>query len=227
MTMELLLYDDAMGSITQYVAFEMNGDLGKRAVIDWGDGTIDSVTLAPSDYWNEPPTTYSHNYETEHFTSRKFISVTGDVENIKLVRFGYDISLLSVSIENLPRLQHFGVNFQISLPSLEVSDKANLETLIIGYQYGLHDVTISNNPSLKFISMHEVFPLSTQAVDTMIDGVYTTATTNNVHEGTFEMTNSDPEDYHNFLLIGPPSEAGLEKLRNLRDNLHWTIPALE
>lgn len=206
---------------TTYINFEMNGADGKKVVINWGDGTADSIVLTTSDFWNTPTTFYYHTYQNpgDFKASKSFISVSGDIEAVQLLRFGWDISLHSISLQHLSELTHLGIHFQGNIQAVDVSENHALQLLGVSYHTALQTVMLGDNPELLNLYLSEL-PLSTAAIDQVIDRLHASIQNHPRRDGIFDLYNYNNDD---FVFIGPPTSTRIEKLQSMENDYGWSV----
>jgi hypothetical protein len=193
----------------EYFDFEIAANGPGSLLIHWGDGTVESVTLPVTDH-------FSHEY-TGAGPYHAFI--IGNLDHVTRVEFFYaggDVNALSLI--HLPELRVFRSGLNRMPATVDISKNLNLEHFeAMSEQFTSLDVSM--NTHLNFLYLFTPF-FTTAAIDDVIDDLYTNVTTHGVYGGEFAapMTWEDGGQ-----IIGPPSEASLDKLRSLRDDYGWDV----
>ncbi len=212
---------------TQHVSFDINGDAGKEVVVDWDDGTFTTLILKPLP--GEPPYydgitgsfTLDHVYTTTTHPVPRHVSITGDIESIRQLNFGYSVYIKSLSLQNLTGLIDARVWFQNSLETVDFSSNKNLQMIGVGYNESMKSFTIPQTNKLKFLILEEM-DLTTEEIDKVINDLYQNVTAHNIMEGEFRLSKI-AEDGSSYEYIGPPSEDGLAKLDILANYYLWNV----
>jgi hypothetical protein len=197
-------------------SFFMSGIAGKKVVIDWGDGTTENVTLSTFipeefgsyEFYHSPPDAKSY-----------FVSITGDLDAIQELGYSWTGSSFDLSFQHATGLIRFGFYFNYAVEHLDFTANQQLSILAVGYA-SVNSINISANQKLKQITLEEL-PLSTAAVDAIVDDIYNNAVIGNI-QGSLTMVRYD-SDLGEDVMLGPPSPEAVEKLYILRDEYFWSI----
>jgi hypothetical protein len=177
--------------------------------IDWGDGTNELFTLSGE------LTLATHTFFSPGCCP---VNITGDIDRI-----------LSLRADNS------------DISAINVQGLSGLIEIWLGHIQGPTEIDFTHNPALYILFMpsvsrlkHVTLPpaslfqsymidvsapnqMATADIDALIDQAYIQATP--PIAGIFQLT--DPSSPNGF--VGPPSPAGMDKLRVLRDVDHWYI----
>jgi hypothetical protein len=182
--------------------------------VSWGDGTTSTHVVS------EAYTTLAHNYSQP---GNYPVNITGDLR--KIVSFNtsyYAARFNSISFAALPALESVSIfltsgssvldlskNFRLT--SVSVVAVEGLETLILPERHTINDLGFMGPSSW----------ITTEAVDAIIDNIYSNAVKRKIFEGNFFLN----ADYiaEDGSIIGPPSATSMAKLRILKDEYHWFI----
>jgi hypothetical protein len=188
--------------------FGINAEGAGSLLINWGDGTVQSVTLPVSDH-------FSHLYTG---AGPFYAFVTGDLDHIVQTQFFYgngDINALSLI--HLPELKVFRSGLNHMPATVDVSKNLKLEHFeVMSLQFSSLD--ISKNVHINFLYLFAP-AFSTAAIDKVVDDLYANVTTYEIYGGDF----SAPQEEDMGIIIGPPSAGSMDKLRSLRDYYQWTF----
>lgn len=197
--------------LPEQVEFYLQGN-GGRISINWGDGTIEKLTIGSS------IVTLNHQYKAaKNYT----INMSGDIKTITSFRMNY----LGTRINKI----HFGglVNLKeaemgllpYTMDVINLSRNRALETVrVVGLQ-SMDDVLLPSNNKLVNVDISGENEMTTAAVDRVIARVHDSVI-NNPRKGSFVLGSLWGETNE---MIGPPSSYSINKLKKLRDVYGWTI----
>jgi hypothetical protein len=197
--------------LPQLTEFYLSGN-GAKVWVNWGDGTIDKVTLTDSRNY------MSHQYnDTRNYTIR----VTGDIANITTFGMYYQHIIIRnvhlVGLTNLSKLS-MGLNYQSpSIVNLNYNRKIEIIDLS-GDQ--LTDIILPSVNKLTTVLVTSAPNLSTAVVDKIIGRVWNSVQAS-PRAGYFALNQYwDPEQPE---MVGPPSAYSIARLKKLRDVYGWEI----
>lgn len=203
-----------------YPHFQMRvyGD-GGNVSVNWGDGTIEKVTLDA----------YGPELRHDYQALKKYkIVISGDIKAIT----GFDATGTSAKIDaihfgGLVNLKNVTMAWADSPEIINLSRNRKLESVIITMAYGTKDILLPTTNAITHIEVTEIKdaagnPLPTAVVDRIVSRIYDSVK-NSPRAGLFDLkadvvqSNSDPT------MVGTPSSYTLNKLRTLRDTYRWAI----
>jgi hypothetical protein len=194
---------------TEDFDFEIEAGGTGTLEINWGDGTVETITLPVMDH-------FSHLYTS---AGPHYVSVTGDLNRIVRTEFFYangDINALSLI--HLPNLVVFRSGLNHMPATVDLSRNLNLEHFEV-MSMDFSSLDISHNTHLNFLYLFAP-SFTSAAIDDVIDDLYTNVTTYGVYGGEF----SAPTDWSDGPpIIGPPSPESIDKLRSIRDDYGWLV----
>jgi hypothetical protein len=189
--------------------------IGGRVSINWGDGTIQKITLT------EEGTGFSHQYQRfKNYT----INVSGDIKNITAFDTVFpDIKFNSIHFGGLVNLRSVAINLsEYSPETINLSRNRMLESVYFIGCYRTKDILLPTTNAIKSIYISGENQLSTAVVDRIVSRVYDSVK-KSPRSGSFELKQLwDQEDYSTEM-VGPPSSYTLNKLRTLRDTYGWHV----
>jgi hypothetical protein len=175
-------------------------------LINWGDGTVEAVTLPVS-------THFFHHYTG---AGPFYASVTGDLDQITGTQFFYESGdINALSLIHLPALRIFRSGLNTMPATVDLSQNPLLEHFeVMSMEFSSVDISMNTHINLLYLFAPS---FTTAAIDKAIDDLYTNVTANGIYGGEF----SAPDESN--IIVGPPSEASMVKLRSLRDDYGWTF----
>lgn len=198
-----------MGSLE----FALNGDPGALS-IDWGDGTSEPFALTNDDSF------VSHIYATDgHFP----ITITGDLQKIKYFYSFYGNGALdSINTQSLSNLKEIRFGLTNGPKVIDLRYNKKIEFIMMTGLHELEELLLPDENSIYYIDISGPNLITTSGIDQIINKIYATAVMNNVMNGGFQL---NKQWYPPFTgeAVGPPSEAGIMKLRELRDSYNWSV----
>jgi hypothetical protein len=189
------------------------GGSGKISV-NWGDGTIEKLTLGSI------ATGLKHQYDrVKNYT----IQITGSISTLSEFRCNYQhVNLRKVHLSGLTGLKTFSVGSNYLGPeAINFSHNRQLADLSLMIPQ-LSDVILPTTNQINRLSLAGPNRLSTAVVDRVISRVYDSVKAN-PRAGVIELSADafgDPEDH---AMIGPPSSFSINKLKILKNNYGWTV----
>jgi hypothetical protein len=185
--------------------FEIMGAAGSFLIVNWGDGTSESITL--------PVVQLTHQYTGE---GPFYAYVTGDLDQITETRFFYENGdINALSLIHLPNLRVFNSGLNTMPATVDLSRNLLLEQFsVMSMEFSSVDISRNTHINLLYLFAPS---FTTAAIDKAIDDLYTNVTANGIYGGEF----SAPDESNN--VVGPPSAGSIDKLKALRDVYGWTI----
>lgn len=177
--------------------------------IDWGDGTSEPFTLS------EEVTPVTHNYFSAGCCP---VNITGDIDRILSLRV-HNSDISAINVKGLSSLIEIWLRYMQGPTEIDFTHNPALYILFMPSVSRLKHVKLP--PASVFqsymIDVNAPNQMATADIDALIDQAYVQATPGIA--GIFQLT--DPSTPNGF--VGPPSPAGMAKLRVLRDVDHWYI----
>ena len=176
--------------------------------IDWGQ-----TGLLPENLTLEGGTNdiIEHEYPaTAHYTVR----VEGELDKIQEV--GVPAPGTNIDVSQLPNLVSFRGLFNDVVTTLDLSGNHQLQNLDLLWLYSLTSVTVPSDAPYNRVRLDGI-PLTTTALDDLIDDIYAGVVWHDVHNGYFQYY-----DLPNAL-----TPASLDQLESLQNDFGWTLePAI-
>jgi hypothetical protein len=203
------------------VELRISGTVSAMIVIDWGDSTIEDITL--EDYYSNPY--YEHQYSrVKNYT----IKITGKIKNIDYFGMEYQdvVKVNNIYLSGLTGLKELSLTIVNGPPVINLSHNKLLETLTL-VALPLRDITMPSTNVLRHVDISSTPEISTAAVDRVIGRVYESVVSN-PREGYFILDKdywweSDEGYKDKNAMVGPPSSYSITKLKRLRDIYGWDI----
>jgi hypothetical protein len=181
---------------------------GSGLHIDWGDG---SVGYDISD---------GHKYEPG---KRYVIHVSGALESINEVGGVYNsANFHDIDFTRLTNLRTLDFTIASTPKRVDLSTCTRLSRLNFFECRGTEELILPRSPELVHVIVSGS-QLSTAAINAVIDRMHANAKEFEIYSGEFRFIRNTFGTDDMTILAGPPDEAALEKLRELRDVYHWTI----
>lgn len=203
--------------LPQLTEFYLSGEPGTKVSVNWGDGTIQKVTI------DESRNYMSHQYNRiKNYT----IQVTGEISKITTFGMYYQhIIIRNVYLAGLVNLRKISMGLNYRVPSIvNLSHNRKIETLDLNGPE-LTDIIVPSENRLNTVLISGPNALSTAVVDRIISRVYTSVQAS-PRTGYFALNENWYDDQPG--MVGPPSSYSITKLRKLRDVYGWEItPSLE
>ncbi|MBT1700362.1 hypothetical protein KK083_25975 [Fulvivirgaceae bacterium PWU4] len=197
------------------VSFHMMGSGGKVS-INWGDGTIEKVTI--TSYLEE----YSHQYDrVKNYT----IKIDGDIKNIEYYGMSYQdgVRVRNLHLSGLTGLKTINLVIMTEAPEvINLSHNKLLEEIDFVDLTTLKQVIVPTTNKLTAIRLTGCTQLSTAAMDHIIGRVYQSVVST-PRTGSFSASMSWYDEGTMNEMIGPPSSYSINKLRKLRDSYGWSV----
>jgi hypothetical protein len=205
--------------LPQLTEFYLSAPAGTKVSINWGDGSIDKVTLDGD----------SRNYMSHQYNRIKNynIQVTGEISKITTFGIYYQhIIIRNVYLSGLVNLTDLRMGLNYRVPAVvNFSHNRKIEIIDLSSGDDLTDVILPSDNRLTTLLLSGPNSLSTAAVDRIISRVYTSVQAS-PRAGYFSLSESWYEESEE--MIGPPSSYSITKLKKLRDVYGWeTSPVLE
>lgn len=204
-------------NLPQLANFYLEGPGGTKLSINWGDGTIQKVTLT-----GETRDYFEHQYSRfKNYT----IQVTGEISSITTFGLYYQhIIIRDVHLAGLVNLAKLSMGFNYQNPSV-VNFSHNRKIEIIDLTGEVADIIIPSENNLSTVLISGPNNLTTVVIDRIISRVYTSVQSSPragyfaLHAEWYQETNDK---------VGPPSAYSITKLKKLRDVYGWEIaPEIE
>jgi hypothetical protein len=179
--------------------------------IDWGDGTVEPFEILADQG------ILKHDY----LTLGDFkISITGDLDKVTLFYQFYGIGETDeINLQGLTELKSMNFGWTPHGPRvIDLSQNTKLENLMVANIPQLEKLILSDQV-ITWMEVTGPFAMSIANVNTLVDQIHQNVVTHNAMNGTLFIRNH----YRTDEILGPPSAAGLAKLRELRDTYHWSI----
>jgi hypothetical protein len=192
--------------------YEMQlGGMPGNLMIDWGDGTIEPYAIATDQ------TVAKHDY----LTLGDFkINITGDLDKITIFYQFYGIGETeAINLQGLTELKSMNFGWTPHGPRvIDLSQNTKLENLMVANIPQLEKLILPDQ-GITWMEVTGPFSMSIANVNTLVDQIHQNVVTHNVMDGTLLIRNH----YRTDEILGPPSAAQLDKLRELRDTYGWSI----
>jgi hypothetical protein len=185
---------------------------GAKVSINWGDGTIEKVTLG------ESRTYFSHQYNR---IKNYNIQITGEISKITTFGMYYQhLIIRNVYLAGLVNLEEIRIGLNYKGPSvINLSHNKNISLIDLGYDQ-ITDIIVPSTNKLTTVLISGQNQLSTSVVDRIVSRVYTSVQAS-PRPGYFALNKY--WDEQETEMVGPPSSYSLTKLRKLRDVYGWTV----
>jgi hypothetical protein len=196
------------------VEMEVGGTGGKIAV-NWGDGTIEKITLTPA------LITLRHQYER---AKNYVIKIDGQITNIEVYRLTYQSARFkNFYLSGLTGLKEFDIVLSNGPSVINLSHNKLIESLGLVGVNNLQDVILPTANNIRYISVAGPNQISTAVIDRIVGRVYQSVV-NNPRAGTFTLSTEwwhgpEPDDE----MVGPPSGYSITKLNKLKNTYGWNI----
>lgn len=203
-------------ALPQLTEFYLSGTPGAKVSVNWGDGTIQKMTL------DEERNYMSHQYNR---VKNYNIQVSGEIKKITTFGMYYQhIIIRNVYLSGLTNLRDIRMGLNYRAPSVvNLSHNRKIELMDLSGE-NLTDIIVPSENNLTTVLIGGPSGLSTAVVDRIISRVYTSVQAS-PRAGYFALN----EDWDQELpgMVGPPSSYSITKLRKMRDMYGWEIvPAL-
>lgn len=192
--------------------FFLGGNAAKVSV-NWGDGTIEKVTLDDSRNY------FSHQYDRKkNYT----IQITGEITKITALEIYYQhVMIRNLYLAGLTNLEDLTIGSNYSCPSvINLSYNKKIRHIEVGDEE-ISDIIIPSTNNLQTVLLDGPNNLSTAVVDRIISRVYTSVQAN-PRSGVFGLKAFWYEEENNEM-VGPPSSYSITKLKKLKSNYGWII----
>jgi hypothetical protein len=169
-------------------------------------------------YYDELNPVYS--FSLLHTDPQEYnVTITGDLDMVTECHQDYGGLISEINLSGFTNIEQISLAFH-PLTSIDFSANKNLHFL---YFYGMPSLTDFTLPEDHFINDFNISGntgLSAAKVDEAISNIYANAITKNIDNGQISIST---EYYGGSVMLGPPSEASIEKLTELRDVHGWYI----
>lgn len=209
-----IFYDGITDTESNFeISLGFQGDI----LIDWGDGVFENSSTSGNDIYKD----FYHKYDKEGFY---FVSVTGDIQNLKSFYSFYSSGpIYEINLKNLPELIDFSLGFLGGLSNpkeVDFSYNHKLQSINMANNWYLEKIIIPENNVITSLSIPGPNQINTSTLEQIVSKIYESAIQNNRQEGYIGLS-IEGED--NLPVTGPPSEYTLVQLRYLKKNLNWYI----
>jgi hypothetical protein len=192
------------------------GGTGGSVTVNWGDGQTDSYSMA-----NEPEFEVAHNYAQ---AGKYPITITGDLDNITYFYSFYGGSIFSeISFKHLVNLNEIRYGLTHGPETIDLSHNKNLQFAMLPGMMSLKTLLLPETHKMIFLEIDGANQLNAEAVNAIIDNMYTNAVAGNLRDGVFGLRASWAQDENDMTMVGPPSAASMTKVEDLRDSYGWII----
>jgi len=198
---------------------ELGGESGTISV-DWGDGTSDTYSLNPEGEVNS--VTIAHDYASSFPIYR--ITVTGDLDRIETFGSAYGYGALrEMNIQGLVNLKDLRIVYTDGPSVIDLTNNDKIESIMVPAVHQLKKIVFPKNKRTHITYMDITGPnqMTPDDIDALLYEFYHDRIVwNHVENGALLMArlpnNADE-------MLGPPSAAGIQILRDMRDSYHWHI----
>lgn len=201
--------------LPQLTEFYLSGNPGAKVSVNWGDGTIEKVTLDES-----------RNYMTHQYSRIKNYNIQVKGEISRITEFGMyyqHIIIRDVYLAGLVNLKRISIGLNYQSPSVvNLSHNRKIETLDLSGNE-LTDIIVPSENNLTTVLIPGPNALSTAVVDRIISRVYTSVQAS-PRAGYFALNENQDQELPE--MVGPPSSYSITKLKKLRDLFGWEIVPL-
>lgn len=184
--------------------------------INWGDGSIETVTL-----------TDSHGEEITHAYAAAGhypITITGDLDKIVHFYSFYDGSIFSeIQFRHLTSLKELLYGLTAGPATIDLSHNEQLETAMLPGLRDLETLILPETHGLKFLEVDGDNNLDSEDVNAIINNIYTNVSARNLREGVLGLRASWAQEETDMSMIGPPSAESLILLESLKNDYGWTV----
>jgi hypothetical protein len=200
------------------ISIDLSGTDG-RVAINWGDGTIEKITLTTD------RKSYGHQYER---VKNYVIKIDGEIKNIESFGLLYKtVNLRDIYLSGLIGLKHLNIGLiSVSPKVINLSHNKLIEELDLIDLRQLTDVIVPTTNNISLIGLVGCTQLSTAVVDRVIGRVYQSVVTN-PRSGSFGLSREWTQPDESNDMVGPPSGYSITKLRKLRSTYGWGVSDLE
>jgi hypothetical protein len=209
---EITTISGSPDDLPELTEFYLGGNAAKVSV-NWGDGTIEKVTLDDSRNY------FSHQYDrNKNYT----IKITGELTKITALEIYYQHMMIrNLYLAGLTNLEDLTMGLNYSCPSvINLSHNKKIQRIEVGDEE-ISDIIIPSTNKLHTVLLDGPNNLSTAVVDRIISRVYASVKAN-PRSGAFGLKARWYEE-ENIEMVGPPSSYSITKLRKLRSNYGWII----
>lgn len=203
--------------LPQLTEFYLSGTPGAKVSVNWGDGTIQKVTI------DEERNYMSHQYNR---IKNYNIQITGEITKITAFGMYYQhIIIRNVYLAGLTNLRQLSMGLNYRAPAVvNLSHNRKIEMLDLSGNE-LTDIIVPSENKLNNVLISGATGLSTSVVDRIVARVYTSVQAS-PRAGHFAL--NEDQNQETSAMVGPPSSYSITKLKKLRDVYGWQIvPALE
>ncbi len=202
-------------------SIRLSGSPGSEINVDWGDGSTDSYIML--DLHIDGSTELAHTYPA---VRNYFVSVTGAaVQNITHFYSYYGGGQMdNINLEHLPELVDLRIGLTRGPKVVDLTHNPKLEYVDCREVRGLEKIYLPISHNIRSIDIRGPIggsQITTSTIDNIINNIWANALMKNLKIGVMALERS--EGSNSGEMIGPPSEASLVKLRELRDSYGWVI----
>ncbi len=198
--------------IDHYFQCLANGLTGELH-IDWGHIGDQSTQTYPLGMADE----LYHYFPKD---GRYFVSITGDVNMVK--SFSGTFIAEDISVGQFSELKTLSLNVIGGPQALDLSHNTKLEEFTANNLARLTSIDIAKNNLLRKVIINGCGSITVASLEAMINSIYQVSVPYPYHRvsGTFEFSKTYPRTNE---MSGPPAEAVLQKLREMRDFNQWSV----
>jgi hypothetical protein len=205
-----------VGSIAEYPFSFQIGGTDVTLSVDWGDGTVETHEI--NETWG---TEVAHNYAAEGFYP---ITITGDLDRITYFYSFYGGSEFNdVHFDHLVNLIEIRYGLTRGPAVVDLSRNINLESAMLPGLMSMSTLILPESHKLIFLEIDGANLLDAADVDGVIDNIYNNVVNGNIRDGLLGIRASWAQDENDYTMLGPPSEASMTKLDELKNSFGWNI----
>ena len=180
-----------------------------KLTVDWGDGTVETISFSATELDPHTFRMMAHDYATNPYP----IVITGDLD--KIVEYHNDYytyySILEyINTTHLPALTHLFFS-DCALKKLDLSKNPQLK--FIGVGNSIDHLKFPKDHYIQYAAFGNLKQAKTNGTDALIDNIYENAVERSITDGYFNAVGMEP----------PPSAESLEKLMLLANIYRWNV----
>lgn len=193
------------GDFAFLLAMKESGTL----TVDWGDGTVETISFAATELDPHTFRMMAHDYATNPYP----IVITGDLD--KIVEYHNDyytyFSILEeINTRHLPALRNLFFS-DCTVKKLDLSKNEQLRFLGIGNS--IDHLKLPKEHYIHYAAVGNLMQATPNSTDALIDNIYENAVARGITDGYFNAVGMEPS----------PSDESLEKLTVLANVYRWNV----
>lgn len=188
---------------------------GKQLTVDWGDGTVETITVPsiPSNF------EIVHSYSS---VSEYYIAISGDLDHISSFYAYYGMApFKQINFDHLTEMSDLRMGLTRSPRVIDLRHNLNLSYVDLSNCTDLETLRLSPHNQITNLSIDGPNNIDSDGVDNIIDALYQSVQENGRQNGYFWFRLSWSQ--WNNDMTGPPSPNGMEKLVRLKNDHNWNI----